>query len=200
MDLKDNSYRCPWCGNIVEKAKRFDSFHSERVCPNCNRHYECKFRISFMMITIVLILLLLIIFFSGKYRIALIALFLEFLIEKLFHKYGLVWDPMIRCREKIMPTKGYNVKIDLYPIYWKSVLTEDAVVPIVFVDNSGKALSSPCCVRIENGKWRKGLFECDLKLLEFGDTPEATSDRIYLYNMGKVIGVGEIVEELKISY
>ena len=199
MDIKDNSYRCPWCGNIVEKAKRFD-FHSERVCPNCNRHYECKLRISFMMITIVLLLILLIIFFSRKYRIALIALFLEFLIEKLFHKYDLVWDPMIRCREKVMPTKGYKVKIDLYPAYWKSILSKDTVIPIVFIDNSGKALSLPCCVRIEDGKWRKGLFECDLKLLEFGEKPEITSDRIYLYNMGKVIGVGEVVEELKASY
>ncbi|MDE6595583.1 MAG: hypothetical protein K2K44_06200 [Oscillospiraceae bacterium] len=106
-----------------------------------------------------------------------------------------------------MPTKGYTVKIELYPNYWKFklkhwkiMLENDIIIPIVFIDKSGKALSLPCCVRIEDGKWRKGLFECDLKLLEFGEKPEITSDRIYLYNMGKVIGVGEVVEELKASY
>ena len=200
MDLKDNSYRCPWCGNIVEKAKRFDRFHSERVCPDCNRHYECKFRISSLTITIVLLLFPFAIFFRLYGIKILIVLALEALIEMIFHKLDLVRDPMIRCREKIMPTKGYKVKIDLYPIYWRSVLKEDTVIPIVFIDNSGKALSSSCCVRIENGKWRKGLFECDLKLLEFGEKPENTSDRIYLYNMGKVIGVGEVVEEMETSY
>ena len=200
MDLKDNSYRCPWCGNIVEKAKRFDRFHSERVCPDCNRHYECKFRISSLTITIVLLLFPFAIFFRLYGIKILIVLALEALIEMIFHKLDLVRDPMIRCREKIMPTKGYKVKIDLYPIYWRSVLKEDTVIPIVFVDKSGKALSSSCCVRIENGKWRKGLFECDLKLLEFGEKPENTSDRIYLYNMGKVIGVGEVVEEMETSY
>ncbi|MDE5740944.1 MAG: hypothetical protein K2H90_00680 [Oscillospiraceae bacterium] len=122
------------------------------------------------------------------------------MIEMIFHKLDLVRDPMIRCREMVIPTKGYNVKIELYPIYWKSILKEDTVIPIVFVDDFGKALSLPCCVRIENGKWRKGLFECDLKLLEFGSTPESTSDRIYLYNMGKVIGIGDVVEVLKTSY
>lgn len=157
-----------------------------------------------MMIVIFLLMIFMAIFVGRTYRMytpaVLLALILEFLIEKFFHRYDLVWDPMIRCNEKIMPTKGYKVKIDLYSIYWKSVLSEDTVIPIVFIDDSGKALSLPCCVRIENGKWRKGLFECDLKLLEFGEKPENTSDRIYLYNMGKVIGSGDIVEELKTSY
>lgn len=196
MDLKDNSYRCPWCGNFVEKAKWFDRFHSEKVCPNCNCHYECKRGISFMSLAIFLLLIPLA-FWGVRIYIILI---LEFLIEKLFHKYNLVWDPMIRCRERVMPTKGYKVKIDLYHIYWKSILKEYTVIPIVFIDYSGKALSLPCCVRIENGRWRKGFFECDLKLLEFGEKPENTSDKIYLYNMGKVIGIGDVVEEIKTSY
>lgn len=200
MDLKDNSHRCPWCGNIVEKAKRFDRFNSERVCPNCNHHYECKFRISLLIITVIFLLVPFALFFRLHGIKILIVLALEALIEMIFHKLDLMRDPMIRCREKVMPTKGYNVKIELCPIYWKNILKEDMIIPIVFIDNSGKALSLPCCVRIENGRWKKGLFECDLKLLEFGEKPENTSDRIYLYNMGKVIGIGNVVEEIKTSY
>ena len=200
MDIKDNSYRCPWCGNIVEKAKRFNRFHSERVCPNCNHHYSYNGRISSLTITIVLLLFPFVLFFRLHGIKIFVVLVLEALIEMIFHKLDLVHDPMIRCREMVIPTKGYNVKIELYPIYWKSILKEDTVIPIVFIDDFGKALSLPCCVRIENGKWRKGLFECDLKLLEFGSTPESTSDRIYLYNMGKVIGIGDVVEVLKTSY
>ena len=200
MDLKDNSYRCPWCGNIVEKAIRQRYNSHAKVCPYCHHDYICKIRV--FPIIVMFLAPFAGLFFGGD-TVYLVA----FLAGYIYLCFDLTRAPMVRCKEKVMPTKGYTVKIELYSDYWKIklrywkiMLEDDMIIPIVFIDKSGKAVSLLCCVRIEDGKWRKGLFECDLKLLEFGDSPEATSDRIYLYNMGKVIGVGEVVEELKTSY
>ena len=198
MNLKDNSYRCPWCGNIVEKATRSRYGSNEKECPYCHNNYICKLRIFPF---VVMFLAIFITFWSEVY------FYLVFCIAYIYHCFDLTRSPMIRYRDRAMPTKGYTVKIELYSNYWeiklkywKIMLSDDMIIPIIFIDKSGKAVSFPCCVRIEDGKWRKGLFECDLKLLEFGEQPQNTSDRIYLYNMGKVIGIGEVVEELKTSY
>ena len=197
MNLKDNSHRCPWCGNIVEKVIPSRYGRNEKECPYCHHNYICKRRIFSV---IVLFLAPWLGLYTDYYPLA-------FFIGFIYHCLDLSRSPMIRHRDKPMPTKGYTVKIELYPNYWrlklkhwKIMLEDDMIIPIIFIDKSGKSVSLPCCVRIDDGKWRKGLFECDLKLLEFGEKPENTSDRIYLYNMGKVIGVGEVVEELKTSY
>lgn len=201
MDLKDNSYRCPWCGNIVEKVSPSRYGRNEKECPYCHHTYICKLRIFPVAVTFLAPFTALV-FSDAAYSclavwIALIYLFC----------FDYIRAPMVRHRDRVMPTKGYTVKIKLYSDYWKIklkyrkiMLENDMITPIIFIDKSGNAVSLPCCARIEDGKWRKGLFECDLKLLEFGEKPEITSDRIYLYNMGKVIGVGEVMEELKASY
>lgn len=195
MKLKDNSYRCPWCGNIVEKATRTGRYNSRaKECPYCHHSYICKFGTSPLIIIGIIFFVLFAIYWGEVY------VYLAYLIGYIFLHFDLARAPMIRYRERVMPTKGYNVKIELYPNYWKGTLKEDMIIPIVFIDDFGKAVSLPCCVRIDDGRWRKGLFECDLKLLEFGEKPRNTSDRIYLYNMGKVIGTGDVVEELKTSY
>lgn len=198
MNLKDNSYRCPWCGNIVEKATRSRYGSNEKECPYCHHNYICKLR---LFPFVVMFLATFALFWDEAY------FYLAFCIAYIYHCFDLSRSPMIRYRDRVMPTKGYTVKIELYSNYWeiklkywKIMLSDDMIIPIIFIDKSGKAVSLPCCVRIEDGKWRKGLFECDLKLLEFGEQPQNTSDRIYIYNMGKVIGVGEVVEELKTSY
>lgn len=198
MDLKDNSYRCPWCGNIVEKHTRIGYGNPAKECPFCHHNYICKLR-AFPVIVMFLSPFAFLVFGKAEY--------LGLVLWYIYMCFDLSRSPMIRYRDRSMPTKGYTVKIELYSDYWeiklkywKIMLSDDIIIPIVFIDKSGKAVSLPCCVRIEDGKWRKGLFECDLKLLEFGEKPENTSDRIYLYNMGKVIGVGEVVEELKASY
>lgn len=197
MKLKDNSYRCPWCGNIVEKATRWRYGCKEKECPYCHHNYICKLRIF----PVVVMFLVPFVFLGTEY------LNLTFCIVYIYVYFDLSRSPMIRYRDRSMPTKGYNVKIELHSNYWKIklkywkiMLENDMIIPIVFIDDSGKAVSLPCCVRIDDGRWRKGLFECDLKLLEFGEQPQNTSDRIYLYNMGKVIGIGDVVEELKTSY
>lgn len=198
MKRKDNSYRCPWCGNIVEKATRLRyGRNNEKECPYCHHNYICKLRIF----PVLVMFLAPFVFLSTDYYI------LSVWIACIYLCFDLSRSPMIRYRDRSMPTKGYTVKIELYSNYWKIklkywkiMLENDMIIPIVFIDDYGKALSLPCCVRIDDGRWRKGLFECDLKLLEFGEKPQNTSDRIYLYNMGKVIGVGNVVEEIKKSY
>lgn len=193
MELKDNSYRCPWCGNFVGKATRSRYNSHSKECPYCHYNYICKLR---MAPVIVMFLSSFAIFWGTAYA------YLAFWLAYIYLCFDLTRAPMIRCvdRDRVMPTKGYNVKIELYPIYWKSTLKEDMIIPIVFIDDYGKAVSLPCCVRVEDCRRKKGFYECDLKLLEFGEKPENTSDRIYLYNMGKVIGIGDVVEELETSY
>lgn len=200
MNLKDNSYRCPWCENIVEKSTRLKYGSKEKECPYCHHNYICKLR-AFPVIGMFLAPFAILVFGGGAY------FYLAFWVACVYLSFDFLRAPMIRHRDRSMPTKGYSVKIKLYPNYWKIklkywkiMLSDDIIIPIIFIDNSGKAVSLPCCVRIEDGRWRKGLFECDLKLLEFSEQPQNTSDRIYLYNMGKVIGIGEVVEEMKTSY
>ena len=199
MEMKDNSYRCPWCGNIVERIVPSRGGRNEKECPYCHYNYTCKIRL--LPVAVMFLTPFVFVFVATEHLI------LASWIAGIYFIFDVYRSPMIRSRDKPMPTKGYTVKIELYPNYWKLklkhwkiMLENDMIIPIVFIDNSGKAVSLPCCVRIEDGRWRKGLFECDLKLLEFGEQPQNTSDRIYLYNMGKVIGIGEVVEELKTSY
>ena len=160
MDLKDNSYRCPWCGNIVERVVPSRYSRNEKECPYCHYNYICKRR---LLPVVVLFLTPWLGLGTDYYPLAFFIGFIYFCLD-------LYRSPMIRHRDKPMPTKGYTVKIELYPNYWelklkhwKIMLENDMIVPIVFIDNSGKAVSLPCCVRIEDGRWRKGLFECDLK-------------------------------------
>ena len=154
--IKDNSHRCPWCGNIVKPATNDRTisglFTMERKCPFCNYHYCLK-------------------------------------------RYS-----MVRCRETIMPTKGFKSEINLFQKQSKLQFENDMVIPIEFIDDNGKAVSSLCCVRIENGKWSHGILKCDLRLLTFGDQPQETTDKIYLYNKGKIIADGNIICELDSGY
>lgn len=62
------------------------------------------------------------------------------------------------------------------------------------------AVSSACCVRIENRKWINYTLECDLKLLELGETPQEETDKFYLYNKGNIIAYGDVISKLPVSY
>lgn len=99
-----------------------------------------------------------------------------------------------------MPTKGYKVRISLFPRQPKFQLVNDTVVPIIFINKEGKAVSSACCVRIENGKWSDGFLECSIKLLELGETPQKETDKFYLYNYGRQIAYGNVISKLAVSY
>ena len=194
--IKDNSYRCPWCGNCISKVNRYSLFASEKICPFCNHHYRYKDGGKVPIFTL-FVLILLIIFFNAKsYIIAPVSI----LIEGICLRLNLVIDPMIRCKDTVMPTKGYNAEINLFQKQLKAQLGNDKVIPIVFIDDNGKPVSSLCCVRIENGKWSRRTLECDLKLLTFGDQPQNITDKIYLYNKGKIIASGNIICELDSSY
>ncbi len=124
---------------------------------------------------------------------------IEILIIISFWHLNLV-GPFIKCGETPLPTKGYKVKISLFQSQLKRRLLNDTVIPIVFINKAGKPVSLICCVRIESEKWNKGFFECDLKLLEFGEVPQEETNNIYLYNKGEIIASGTITSVLPVSY
>lgn len=110
------------------------------------------------------------------------------------------FGPYSRDIHTPMPTKGYKAEISLFPKQSKYQLWNDAVVPIIFINDSGTAVSSACCVRIESGKWVNGVLKCDMKLLELGETPQKETDKFYLYNKGSLIAYGKVISELPVSY
>lgn len=197
MILNDNVHRCPWCGNFVSIKNIGNFITKENCCSFCNHH--CNRKISKYTFFLILIGCLIIISFSIR---AYIVLPFMFLIECILAHFNLVGSfvKSIKSLEKPFPTKGYKVKITLFPNQLKRQLLNDMVIPIVFINKVGNPMSSICCVRIENGKWTKEFLECDLKLLEFGEVPQEETNKIYLYNKGEIIASGTIIQKLSVSY
>lgn len=194
MKLNDNVHRCPWCGNFVPTKNIGNFITKEKCCSFCNHH--CNRKIGNHTFFRILIGCLIIFFFSIK---AYIALPLMFLVECILAHFNLTGS-FVKSLEKPLPTKGYKAKITLFPSQVKKQLLNDMVIPIVFINKAGNPTSSICCVRIESGKWAKGFFECNLKLLEFGEVPQEETNTIYLYNKGKIIASGIIISKLLVSY
>lgn len=192
--MKDNSYRCPWCGNFVKKANRYNILTQSYECPFCEHNYCCGTdRTPFIIIPIAVLLA----FVRVRYYWIFLALVL---ISTIYKDTPLLSTPMVRYQDTIMPEKGYKAEIEMYEHQNKMQLKNDIIIPIVFISDDGKPVSSLCCVRIENGKWRKNIFTCNLRLLTCGESPQSESAKIYLYNKGQVIAHGKILEKLGLSY
>lgn len=197
IKIKDNVHRCPWCGNFVPIKNIGNFVTNEKHCLFCNHH--CIRKVGKYTLFLILISCLLVILLSIR---TYIILPLSFLIEYALAYFDLK-DPFvksIKSNEKSLPTKGYKVKISLLKGQLKRCLLNNMVIPIVFISETCKPVSSICCVRIENGKWVKGFLECDLKLLEFGKVPQEETNKIYLYNKGELIASGIVISQLPISY
>lgn len=197
MKLKDNVHRCPWCGNVDSIKSVRNLITGERYCSFCKHHCIRKIgrKTFFLIFTVCLTI---IIFNTQSYAV----IPLLFLIESILAHFALA-DPYIKSTkslEKFSPTKGYKVKISLFPNQLKSQLLNDTVIPIVFISESGNPISLVCCMKIENGKWNKNILECDLKLLEFGEKPQEETNKFYVYNKGKLIADGNIISILSVSY
>lgn len=197
MKSKDNVHRCPWCGNFVSVQSIGNFITKEKCCSYCNHH--CIRRIGRYTFFLILIICLIIISFNIR---AYIALSLMFLIECILSYFNFIdsFVKSIKSLEKSFPTKGYKVTITLFPNQSKRQFLNDTVIPIVFVNKEGNAASSVCCVRVENRKSTKAGVECDLKLLEFGETPQEETNIIYLYNKGEIIATGTVISKLPISF
>lgn len=194
MNMKDNSYRCPWCGNFVKKTNRYNILTQSRECPFCAHNYcSGTDRTPIIIIPIVVLLALV----KIRYYWILLALIL---ISTICKDMPLFTTPMIRYLDTIMPEKGYKAEIDMYGHQNKMQLKNDMVIPIVFISDDNIPVSSLCCVRIENGKWSKNIFTCDLRLLTYGESPQSETAQIYLYNKGQIIAYGKILEKLDLSY
>lgn len=191
--IKDNSYRCPWCGNFIKKSRRYN-LRNWLKCPFCSCHYRNNDGGRTLLLLFPAVL-----FLSFFFR-AWVVGFAAFIGEIIILHFEWSSDPMIRCMDTVMPTKGFQAEINLFQRQSRQQLRSDIVIPIVFIDDNGKAVSSLCCVRIENGKWSHGTLKCDLRLLAFGDKPQETTDRIYLYNKGKIIADGNIICKLDSGY
>ncbi|MCH5347912.1 MAG: hypothetical protein J1E40_01185 [Oscillospiraceae bacterium] len=191
--IKDNSNRCPWCGNFLEKSRRYN-LKNWLKCPFCGHHYR------YMDVGRTVILTLPAVIFLSVFFNIWVVVFAAYVIDIIILHFEWSSDPMIRCIDTIMPTKGFRAEINLFQKQSRQQLKSDIVIPIVFIDGNGKAVSSLCCVRIENGKWRHGTLKCDLRLLTFGDQPQEITDKIYLYNKGKIIAAGSIICELDSGY
>lgn len=192
--MKDNSYRCPWCGNFVKKANRYNILTQSYECPFCAHNYCCgSDRTPIIIIPIVVLLALV----KVRYYWIFLALVL---INTICKDMPLLTTPMVRYQDTIMPEKGYKAEIEMYGYQNKMQLKNDMIIPIVFISDDNTPVSSLCCVRIENGKWRKNIFICDLKLLAYGVSPQSETSQIYLYNKGQIIAHGKILEKLGLSY
>lgn len=197
MKSKDNVHRCPWCGNFVSVQNIGNFITEEKCCSYCNHH--CCRKIGRYTFFLILIICLIIISFNIR---AYIAFSLMFLIECILACFNFTnpFVKSIKSLEKSFPTKGYKVTITLFPNQSKRQFLNDTVIPIVFVNKEGNAVSSVCCVRVENRKSTKAGVECDLKLLEFGETPQEETNIIYLYNKGEIIATGTVISKLPVSY
>lgn len=191
--IKDNSFRCPWCGNFVEKSRRYN-LKNWLKCPFCSHHYRYKEGGQTMLLMLPAVL-----FLSVLFR-AWVVVFAASFIEVFILNFDLSSDPMIRDKDTVMPAKGFQAEINLFQRQSRQQLKSDIVIPIVFINDNGKPVSSLCCVRIENGKWSRRTLKCDLRLLTFGDQPQNTTNKIYLYNKGKVIASGNIIGKLDSDY
>lgn len=194
MNMKDNSYRCPWCGCFVKKASKYNLLTRRRECPFCAHNYCCK-----LDQTLIIIIPMIILFSLVKVNYYWLFLTL-LLIDTICQYIPLITTPMVRCQNTIMPEKGYKVEIEMYGNQNKTQLRDDTVIPIVFISDDNIPKSSLCCFRIENGKWSKEKFVCELRLLAYGISPQSETAQIYLYNKGQIIAYGKILKELGLSY
>lgn len=109
-------------------------------------------------------------------------------------------SPMVRSMENNMPERGYKAEIKMLGRQSASQIIHDMIVPIIFIDDSGNAVSDICCVRIEDRRRSGGTIYCDLKLVYYGVSPNSETDKIYLFNNGQIIAYGKILQNIEISY
>lgn len=107
---------------------------------------------------------------------------------------------MVRSTESNMPERGYKAEIKMLGRQSADQIINDMIVPIVFIDESGRAVSDICCVRIEDRRRSGCIINCDLKLLYYGVSPKSETDKIYLFNKGKIIANGKILENIEAGY
>lgn len=200
-NIADNTNRCPWCGNIVERAVERSLTKSEMQCPHCAHHYSVYYskKQNFVRLTFFIAIYAMIKFdyVAG----AVILLVLEVLLNEL----KIVRYPMSKCHDTIMPERGYRCTVKLTDKGDPSMLARNTVIPVVFVDENDKAVSSYCCVRVAEKKGplfekKDSEFICDLRLIAYGAVPEKESGRMILYNMGEKIGEGTVTELLEAEY
>ena len=189
IKYKDNSFRCPWCGEYVKPALPYHSYadydfmRKAMQCEFCKKHYREKSILEH----------------SGN-QLKLYFVSRNFLCKD----SGLT--PMMRCFDTIMPERGYRVLIILKKDTNVFQFSEDTIIPAIFIDDENKPVSGFFCVRVRNILSVKKTAErnvkiiCDIKIISGGKQPRNETERILFYNLGKIIGKGKIIQQLDYSY
>lgn len=189
----DNSQRCPWCGNVVKRPGRQNS---ELKCPHCSHHYSRQLDSKLFIILLVSIIVMIILYKTEYYFVH------GFLIlcTAFYGVLNISESPLLRSRDTVMPERGYSAEIILSDKARKHEISNNMIIPIVFVDEFDKAISSCCCVRVVNKEKKENKLILELRLLHYGMIPEQESSKIYMFNKYQIIASGNIIGNLDFEY
>ncbi len=190
----DNSRRCPWCGSVVKRPNRQSLLHAELKCPYCSHHYVSQLdRDLFIIFTLIIIIIIVLLRLGFCYVNGAMVLAVVF-----FNVLNISESPMLRSRDIVMPERGYLAEIEIFEKGQK--FSSNMIIPIVFVDDFDKPVSSYCCVRITKKEQKDGKLILELRLLYYGIVPERESNKIYMFNKQQKIARGYIIQTLKSEY